>query len=119
MGLPVSMESKSRYSQNNFSLQRLTTRHYESIVRFTFQIETQAVKDTRMSKVTVRGGGSGIGLAGLLGLLFIGLKLGGVGVVATWSWFWVLSPFWISIAFLLAILAVSLLVLGVLSSISR
>lgn len=36
----------------------------------------------------------GIGFAGLLTLLFIGLKL---GKVINWSWFWVLSPIWISI----------------------
>ena len=29
---------------------------------------------------------------GLLGILFIGLKLAGV---ITWSWWWVLSPIWI------------------------
>lgn len=37
--------------------------------------------------------GSGIGLSGLLGLVFIVLKLCGV---INWSWLWVLSPFWIS-----------------------
>lgn len=35
----------------------------------------------------------GIGFFGLLTILFIGLKLGGV---ITWSWLWVLSPIWIS-----------------------
>lgn len=34
----------------------------------------------------------GIGFAGALTLLFIGLKLGGV---ITWSWLWVLAPLWI------------------------
>lgn len=48
--------------------------------------------------------------AGALGILFIGLKLAEVGVVATWSWLWVLSPFWIPIAFVLGILAVALVV---------
>jgi hypothetical protein len=52
------------------------------------------------------GGSSGIGLAGLLGVLFIGLKLAGIGAVAKWSWLWVLSPFWISL--LLAILALAI-----------
>ncbi len=33
----------------------------------------------------------GIGLLGALGLLFVGLKLGGV---ITWSWWWVTLPFW-------------------------
>ena len=35
-------------------------------------------------------------LAGVLGLIFITLKLCGV---IGWSWWWVLSPFWIPIAF--------------------
>jgi hypothetical protein len=38
----------------------------------------------------------------LLGLLFIGLKLGGA---IGWSWFWVLCPFWIGTACVLAWLA--------------
>ena len=36
---------------------------------------------------------SGIGFVGLLTILFIGLKLTGyIG----WSWWWVLSPMWIT-----------------------
>jgi hypothetical protein len=34
---------------------------------------------------------SGIGVCSLLGVLFVGLKLGGV---ITWSWWWVTLPFW-------------------------
>lgn len=45
----------------------------------------------------------GIGLIGALGLLFIGLKLGGV---IQWSWWWVLLPFWGGLATLVVILAV-------------
>ena len=37
----------------------------------------------------------GIGFSGALLLLFIGLKLGGV---IGWSWWWVMSPFWIPLA---------------------
>ena len=36
-----------------------------------------------------------IGFAGLLTILFIGLKL--TNVIA-WSWLWVLSPLWIGVA---------------------
>lgn len=43
----------------------------------------------------------GIGFAGMLTILFIGLKLGGV---ISWSWWRVLSPVWI--AFVLAVIAV-------------
>ena len=44
---------------------------------------------------------SGIGFAGLLTVAFVVLKL--CGVIA-WSWWWVLSPLWISFALLLIIL---------------
>lgn len=45
----------------------------------------------------------GIGILGLLGVLFVGLKLAGI---ITWSWWWVTAPFWGGIALVLAILAV-------------
>ncbi len=45
-------------------------------------------------------------ILGILGLIFVTLKLGGWGVVATWSWIWVLSPFWIPFAFVLGLLGV-------------
>lgn len=48
----------------------------------------------------------GVGFAGLLTILFIGLKLGGV---ITWSWWWVLSPLWISAGLAVAIIAAVLL----------
>ncbi len=37
--------------------------------------------------------GGGIGFVGLLGILFIALKLTGY---IHWSWWWVLAPIWIS-----------------------
>lgn len=43
----------------------------------------------------------GIGFVGLLTIVFITLKL--TGVIA-WSWWWVLSPIWITTAIVLAIL---------------
>lgn len=46
----------------------------------------------------------GISFVGLLTIVFITLKLTGY---ITWSWFWVLSPIWISI------LAAILVVIGV------
>ena len=42
----------------------------------------------------------GIGFIGLLTILFIGLKLGGV---ISWSWLWVLSPLWIGMGIVLGI----------------
>lgn len=35
---------------------------------------------------------------GILGVIFITLKLAEIGTVATWGWIWVLSPFWVPIA---------------------
>lgn len=52
----------------------------------------------------------GIGFAGLLTILFIGLKL---GHVIAWSWWWVLSPLWISAGVAVAILLIVLLVVVV------
>jgi len=43
-------------------------------------------------------GSQGIGIGTILFLIFLTLKLGGWGVVATWSWWWVFSPIWIPVA---------------------
>lgn len=48
----------------------------------------------------------GIGFTGLLTIVFIVLKL--LGAI-TWSWWWVLSPIWISVV--LVVLLFALLVL--------
>lgn len=51
----------------------------------------------------------GIGVVGLLGLLFVALKL--LGVI-DWSWWWVTMPFWIGflifVIFCVAIFMVAL-----------
>ena len=57
-----------------------------------------------MSNETTSSGG--IGFTGLLTILFVGLKLGGV---ISWSWFWVLSPLWISFGLVIAILLIALI----------
>ena len=54
----------------------------------------------------------GIGFAGLLTVLFVGLKLTGY---ITWSWWWVLAPLWISFALVLGILAIVLVAMLVVS----
>jgi hypothetical protein len=45
----------------------------------------------------------GIGILGLLGVLFVGLKLAGV---ITWSWWYVTLPFWGGAALVLGILLI-------------
>jgi hypothetical protein len=52
----------------------------------------------------------------LLLVLFIGLKL--TGVIA-WSWFWVLSPFWIPLALALGMILVGLIIVGIAHMIGR
>lgn len=55
-------------------------------------------------------GSSGLsGVPSLLGILFVALKLTGV---IGWSWFWVLSPFWIAGSLWMAVLVVIVLVLA-------
>ena len=49
---------------------------------------------------------SGIGLGGAIFIVFLILKLAEIGQVATWSWWWVTSPLWISALFALAVLIV-------------
>ena len=53
----------------------------------------------------------GIGFLGLLALLFIGLKLTGY---IDWSWWWALSPLWIPLAVIGAIVGCVWLVWGLL-----
>lgn len=53
------------------------------------------------SKTTSSGG---VSFAGLLTIAFIVLKL---TEVITWSWWWVLSPIWISVGLVMVILAVA------------
>jgi fatty acid desaturase len=48
-------------------------------------------------------GSQSLGLGTILFLIFLTLKLAGIGVVATWSWWWVFSPILIPIAALLVI----------------
>ena len=57
-------------------------------------------------------GGGGIGLAGALTVLFVGLKLTGY---IDWSWWWVVSPIWISLSVVALFLTV-LLVVAVIKS---
>jgi hypothetical protein len=57
-------------------------------------------------KVVVRSGG--IGLGGLLFVVFLTLKL--TGVIA-WSWWWVTAPLWIPLLLVILIAAVGFAVI--------
>lgn len=50
---------------------------------------------------------NGIGILGILGLIFITLKLTGY---INWSWWWVTLPFWGVAAFMIAILVVFIII---------
>jgi hypothetical protein len=61
------------------------------------------LNETKQMSSNSSSSSSGIGFPGLLTVLFIGLKLTGH---ITWSWWWVLSPLWISALLAVAILAI-------------
>jgi hypothetical protein len=52
---------------------------------------------------------SGGGVVGLLGVLFVGLKLTGH---IDWSWWWVTLPFWGGFVIVLLILVIWILIIG-------
>jgi fatty acid desaturase len=56
-----------------------------------------------MSRTESNSKSGGVGVAGLLGVAFIVLKL--THVIA-WSWWWVLAPFWIPAVLVIVVLAV-------------
>ena len=68
-------------------------------------IEQTAYKSTFRSQesMTPPSTSSGINFTGALTILFVGLKLSNV---INWSWWWVLSPIWISLLLVLGILAI-------------
>lgn len=56
------------------------------------------------NKAEASASSSGIGFSGLLTIVFIVLKL--TGYIA-WSWWWVLSPLWITASLWLVVFAIS------------
>ena len=56
------------------------------------------------------------GTPGLLGVLFVGLKLTGH---IDWPWLWVLSPFWIPLAVVIGFLLVGALLIAVASILEK
>jgi hypothetical protein len=52
----------------------------------------------------------GIGIFGLMGVMFIGLKIAGV---INWPWVWVLAPFWGSIVLVVAVLLIAAVIVTI------
>lgn len=46
----------------------------------------------------------GIGLGGLIFIVFLVMKLAEIGQVANWSWWWVTSPLWIPFVLIFGII---------------
>ena len=61
----------------------------------------------------IRISGGGCGFFGLMFLVFLGLKLAKIGVVATWSWWWIFVPLWGPTALIFGILLIILIIAGV------
>jgi uncharacterized protein (DUF983 family) len=71
-------------------------------------IEKTAIKNSNSNIMSNNSSSSSSGIfPSLLTVLFIGLKLTGH---ITWSWWWVLSPLWISALIGLTILAIVLII---------
>lgn len=58
----------------------------------------------------------GLGAFGLLGVVFVVLKLTGV---IDWSWWWVTAPFWLPTTVVLACVAVFLLVAFIIEMVKK
>lgn len=68
------------------------------------QIEQNVIKQSKYKTMSSSSSSSGgISFTGALTILFIGLKLTNV---ISWSWWWVLSPLWISALFVLTIILI-------------
>ena len=54
----------------------------------------------------------GIGLCGMVFIIFLFLKLAEMGVVATWSWWWVTSPLCLPICVVFSVMGLALVFAG-------
>ena len=70
------------------------------MTKFEYDILTDYEKFNRKTTKAAKGG---VNFLELLLLLFIGLKL---AKVITWSWWWVLSPFWVPLILVIIIIIV-------------
>jgi hypothetical protein len=84
-----------------------------SLLLSRYKVNPYLLKLSKESKMSSKSKTASFPILGILGLIFVTLKLAEIGVVATWSWWWVLSPFWIPLAIGLGIFAVVVVVLVV------
>ena len=62
---------------------------------------------------------AGIGLCGGVFLIFLALKLAQVGVVASWSWWWVTAPLWLPLVAVIGILLIFFIISVLVNVLSR
>lgn len=74
-------------------------------------IISRTSRDPAPSKVVVKR--SGLGCLTVVGIVFVVLKLLAVPPVATWSWWWVLAPFWIPWAIALIVFTLGVLLVAI------
>jgi hypothetical protein len=66
-----------------------------------------------VSKEASTSSSSGIGFTGLLTVLFVGLKL---THHIDWSWWWVLSPLWISTGIFVGVILILAIIAGLIAA---
>ena len=71
------------------------------------QIEQNVIKQSQFKTMSSSSSSSGISFPGALTVLFVGLKLTNV---ITWSWWWVLSPIWISLSLAVVVIAIAVII---------
>jgi hypothetical protein len=78
------------------------------MIKLLDQIEQNVIKQSQFKTMSSSSSSSsgGISFTGALTVLFIGLKL---THVINWSWWWVLSPIWISLLIVITFLIIFLL----------
>lgn len=69
-----------------------------------------------MEKTSAHVSSGGVSLGAVLTIVFIVLKL--TGVIA-WSWVWVLSPLWISLALFLVVFIFVIIITAIIAGINR
>lgn len=59
--------------------------------------------------IQIKNNNNGVGVVGLLGVVFVALKL--LNVI-NWSWFYVTMPFWLPLIILILLFLVMVLLIG-------
>jgi len=72
-----------------------------------------------MSENSSNSRSGGMSALGLLGVVFVTLKLLGITAVASWSWWWVTAPFWGGLAIFVVVFLIAALCVVVAAMFSK